>query len=95
MEIRKVGEGEAYVAREDIARHELILVNKPTLYFKISNDSDSEKNFEVILDQVKKNCLLQKSFFETMKLCPPATKNPADEQSPTYHYNNPILDSQQ
>ncbi len=42
------------------------------IYFKVSKAS--KKNFEVILDQVKKNCLLQKSFYETMKLCPPITE---------------------
>jgi hypothetical protein len=61
------------VAREDIFQHELILVNKPMIYFKVSKAS--KKNFEVILDQVKKNCLLQKSFYETMKLCPPMSES--------------------
>jgi hypothetical protein len=43
IEIHKTEKGEAYVAREDIYKHELILVNKPLIYFKVSKAS--KKNF--------------------------------------------------
>lgn len=48
---------------------ELVLVNKPLVYFKLGNNM--KESSQIILEQVKKNCLLQKSFYETMKLCPP------------------------
>jgi hypothetical protein len=42
-------------------QYELILVNKPLVHVRVMNET--KKNFEVILDQVKKNCLLQKEFY--------------------------------